>query len=179
MIIETLKILIIEDDHDVREVLKGMLYTCGIKHISEAANGNDALKFIEDNNVEIDIIFCDWNLPAVSGLEILKKVKSASYDFPFIMMTARKDIDSVNEAKALNVTAYISKPFSVEQIRSKLQFVVEQISSETGNTKAQAPNVANAMAHPLNELERLAVLKEKGHLSEEEFEIEKKRLLAN
>ena len=94
-------------------------------------------------------------------------------------MTARKDIDSVNEAKALNVTAYISKPFSVEQIRSKLQFVVEQISSETGNTKAQAPNVANAMAHPLNELERLAVLKEKGHLSEEEFEIEKKRLLAN
>jgi len=177
---EKLKILIIEDDNDVRDILKGMLYTFGIQNIFEAANGNEALEFIDDNNTEIDVIFCDWNLPMVSGLEILKKVRSSGNKTPFIMITVRKDLDSVTEAKKLGATAYISKPFSMKEIKSKLQLAIGETPSQTDNTKTQpSQNVSKAAtSDPYDELERLAVLKEKGHLSEEEFETEKKKLLS-
>jgi len=172
-----LEVLIIEDDDGIRDILKGMLYTFGVHNVLEAVNGNEALEFIEDDNTKIDVIFCDWNLPQISGAAILKKIRSSKHKLPFIMITGRNDLDSVTEAKKLGATAYIAKPFSMKDIKSKLEFAVGEAPTQVDNTKPQAPNVPETTANSLDELERLAVLKEKGHLSEEEFETEKKKLL--
>lgn len=124
-----LKILLVEDQDDAREMLRDMMNQLGITQIFEAADGTEALKFLESAYDFIDLVICDWNMPEKSGVEVLKELREVNKSLPFLMVTGRKDMDSVVEAKSSGVTAYISKPFSDKQLEAKLRVILHKMSS--------------------------------------------------
>ncbi len=125
--LEDLKILIVDDQSDARAMLKEMLMMMGVTQIFESKDGRDALAFVDAAFDFVDVIICDWNMPGLNGVQLLRQIRSADASVPFIMVTGRDDIDSILEAKGSGVTAYIRKPYSSAQLEAKLRIVVKSM----------------------------------------------------
>jgi len=119
-------ILLVEDDLNVRMTVRSMLTEMGVKNIFEQKDGQDALAFVENMQVRLDLIICDWNMPNKTGLEFLREIKQSHPEILFLMITARNDEDSVLMAKEANVSAYIRKPFSFEELKTKVQTLLKK-----------------------------------------------------
>ena len=76
----------------------------------------------------MNLIICDWNMPNMNGVELLRQLRTVDPDMPFLMVTGRTDIESVVEAKSSGVTAYISKPFSSQQLEAKLRIILTRMA---------------------------------------------------
>ena len=115
-----MKILIVDDFATMRKILKNILKQIGFKNISEADDGKSALKILKKEN--FDLILSDWNMPEISGLELLNRVKSDNElkNIPFVMVTAEAQKDNILEAVKAGVNSYILKPFTPETVREKL-----------------------------------------------------------
>jgi len=121
-----LKILIIDDTHESRLMLKNMLGTLGVTQIFEAVDGREGMRFLDSAFDFVDIVLCDWNMPGMSGLDLLRQLRSVNPKFPFMMITGRGDITSVSEAKGAGVSGYILKPYSMIQLETKLRIVAKK-----------------------------------------------------
>jgi len=121
--IRDLKLLVIDDNAEARTMMREMLTSIGITQIFEAKNGREGLQFIDAAFDFVDIIICDWNMPSMSGISLLKQLRTVDSEFPFMMVTGRSDIGSVSEAKSAGVSGYILKPFSPAQLETKLRIV--------------------------------------------------------
>jgi two-component system chemotaxis response regulator CheY len=130
--LEKLRILIVDDQAEIRAMIRNMLSDMGITQTFEAADGKEAMSFIDSAMDFIDLVICDWNMPKLSGVELLRQLRSVNPDLPFLMITGRSDIESVAEAKASGVTAYIRKPFSPAHLEIKLRVVKSQIERRLG-----------------------------------------------
>lgn len=118
-----LRILIIDDTPEARNMVKNMLVNIGITQVFEAGDGREGLRFIDSAFDFVDIILCDWNMPGMDGIALLRQLRSVDPDFPFMMITGRGDITSVSEAKGAGVSGYILKPFSMVQLETKLRII--------------------------------------------------------
>lgn len=118
---EQLGVLVVDDQSAFRSTIKKMLKELKIQQVFEAANGREALKLLDSAPEMIDLVLCDWNMPSMSGLDLLRQVRSVGLDVPFVMVTGRADRESVLAAKDAGVTAYISKPFSAVQLDAKIR----------------------------------------------------------
>jgi DNA-binding response OmpR family regulator len=120
-----LKILVCEDDQNTMLLIKRMLLDLGVVNVFTCRDGAEALQLLGsfDGQDLINLVLCDWKMPNMSGIEVLKQIRTCDPDLPFLMVTGQSDVDSVVEAKAYSVTAYIKKPFSMEELRKKLRIV--------------------------------------------------------
>lgn len=123
-----LKVLIVEDQAEVRSMVRNMLLELGINQIFESGDGREALNFIDSAFDFVNVIVCDWNMPNMNGVEFLRQLRTVDPDLPFLMITGRSDMDSVIEAKSSGVTAYISKPFSPQQLEAKLRIILHRMA---------------------------------------------------
>ncbi len=123
---KNLRVLIVDDQVDIRRMLRLMLTELGISQVFEAADGKQAMQFTDTSIDMIDVLICDWNMPEMSGLDLLKHLRVAYPDIPFLMVTGRADIESVTAAKAAGVTGYIIKPFSLDELTAKLTKVMQR-----------------------------------------------------
>ena len=116
-----MKVLVVDDFATMRRIVKNVLRQIGFANISEADDGKTALKALKGE--KFDLILCDWNMPEMSGLEVLKQMKSddALKDIPFVMVTAEAQKDNIIEAVKAGVNSYIVKPFTAETIGEKLK----------------------------------------------------------
>lgn len=118
------KILLIEDEAPLREMLLDELTVQGHKVI-EAANGEEGLqKFLEN---EPDIVLCDRAMPGMSGYEVLSRIRGAhpQYDdIPFVFLTALTDPRDKAAVDHLKPAAYIEKPVDFEMLTSKIKMLV-------------------------------------------------------
>ena len=103
--------------------MKGVLKKLGFKNIIEAENGKTALSKLKKEDV--GLVISDWNMPEMTGLELLKAVKTEEKfkDLPFIMLTAEGQKDCVIEAVKAGVTNFIVKPFTPDTLKEKLNAV--------------------------------------------------------
>ncbi len=108
------RLLITDDEKDIRELLKDFLENEGYEcHL--AANAFEALeKFKNDGN--FDIIMSDIRMPGKSGLELLEEVKQINPDVMVIMISAVKDIESAITAMEKGAYDYVSKPFKLNEV---------------------------------------------------------------
>ena len=120
------KVLVVDDQNEARSMIKDMLTELGVTQVFEAPDGRQALSFIDTAFDFVDIIICDWNMPGLTGVELLRQLRTVYADVPFLMITGRSDMASVSEAKACGVTAYISKPFSSIQLEAKLRIIIKR-----------------------------------------------------
>jgi len=120
-----MKVLIVDDFATMRRILRNILKQIGFTNISEADDGKTALKKMKKDN--FDLILCDWNMPEMTGLELLNKVKSDDElkNIPFVMVTAEAQKDNIVEAVKAGVSNYVVKPFTAETISEKLQKVFD------------------------------------------------------
>jgi putative two-component system response regulator len=108
------RILIADDEKDIREMLKDFLESEGYE-CQLAANAFEALeKFKIDGN--FDIIMSDIRMPGKSGLELLAEIKQLNQDVMVIMISAVKDIESAISAMEKGAYDYVSKPFKLNEV---------------------------------------------------------------
>ncbi|HOO81796.1 MAG TPA: response regulator [Alphaproteobacteria bacterium] len=124
-----LKILLVEDQAEARAMIRNMMGELGITQIFEASDGREALTFLDSAYDFIDLLVCDWNMPGMTGVDLLRQLRSVDSTMPFLMVTGRIDMDSVVEAKSAGVTAYIRKPFSSKQLEAKLRIILHKIAA--------------------------------------------------
>ena len=73
-----------------------------------------------------DLIVCDWMMPTRSGLDFLKALRESGDNTPFVMLTARKDVDSIVAAQNHGVDAFVAKPVTAKEIQSKLRVLMDR-----------------------------------------------------
>jgi two-component system chemotaxis response regulator CheY len=119
----TMKVLVVDDFATMRRIVKGVLKQLGFSDIIEAENGSSALDELKKEKV--GLIVSDWNMPKMTGLDLLKAVRGDERlkTIPFIMVTAEGQKENVLEAVKAGVSNYIVKPFTPETFNEKLQKV--------------------------------------------------------
>lgn len=122
------KFLVVDDFKTMRSIVKKTLQNMGYNQIEEAEDGNkafDALTKAQSEGAPFQCIVCDWNMPNLSGFELLKKLRSDGpyKKVPFILVTAENEQKQVIEAAKAGVSNYIVKPFTPADFQSKLQQV--------------------------------------------------------
>lgn len=126
-----LKVLLVEDQSEARAMMRNMLLELGVTQIFESPDGRAALQFIDSAFDFVDIIVCDWNMPNMTGVELLRQLRTVDPDVPFLMVTGRGDMESVVEAKTSGVTGYVRKPFSPVQLEAKIRIILKKREADT------------------------------------------------
>lgn len=123
-----MKILVVDDFTTMRKVVRNLLKQSGYENIVEAEDGVAALRMIKSQ--KIDFIISDWNMPNMSGLELLKAVRADAEvsATPFLMVTAEALQDNVIAAVKAGVSNYIVKPFTAEVLSDKIANIIEKMS---------------------------------------------------
>lgn len=120
-----MKILVVDDFATMRRIIKNILRELGYENIFEADSGLSALEVLKKEN--INFIISDWNMPQMSGIELLKAVRNSENwrDIPFLMVTAEGQKENVIEAAKNKVSNYIVKPFTAEVLKEKINKIFE------------------------------------------------------
>jgi len=120
-----LNFLIVDDSATMRKIIKLNLTKIGYSNIIEAPNGAEGLKKLSEE--KIDLIFSDWNMPEMNGLQFLQAVRSqATYqDIPIIMLTTVNTQDEVIAALKAGANSYIVKPFTADKLKEKIEAVIK------------------------------------------------------
>lgn len=126
MAYKDMKVLVVDDFATMRRIVKNILRELDFKDIVEAENGAAAVKILESQ--DIDLIVSDWNMPKMTGLELLKWVRAneKTKDLPFLMVTAEAQKENVVEAVKAKVSNYIVKPFTAAVMAEKLAKILPQ-----------------------------------------------------
>ena len=118
------KVLIIEDDKNINEMLQELLSNNGY-NVSSAYSGTEALLI---HNKQIDLIVLDLMLPGKNGEEIIKKLKTIN-DVPIIITTAINDIDKKLDLFELGADDYVIKPFSPKELEARVKAVLRRTNN--------------------------------------------------
>lgn len=126
MIDTGINVLVVDDFATMRRIVKNSLKQIGFRSILEADDGTTALEVLKKQ--QIDLIISDWNMPEMSGLELLKSVRKdeATKDIPFLMVTAEAQKDNVLQALKAGVSNYIVKPFTPDAIKTRLCQILDK-----------------------------------------------------
>jgi two-component system chemotaxis response regulator CheY len=124
---KNLKILIVDDFATMRKVIRNLLKQSGYENIVEAEDGVNALKILKSQ--QVDFVVSDWNMPNMSGYELLKAVRADEElnALPFLMVTAEALQENVVAAVKAGVSNYIVKPFTSETLDEKIKQIMEKM----------------------------------------------------
>jgi len=117
-----LKVLIVDDEHAMRKVIRSLLQAIGIKNICEASDGRSGLAAICSQAP--DIVILDWEMPSPNGAEFMRQLRSPR-DFPYpdlpvIMLTGHGERSRVVEAVQLGVNEFLLKPVSSKALSARI-----------------------------------------------------------
>lgn len=123
-----LKFLVVDDSVTMRRIVINSLANLNYLDYVEATDGKDALAKLE-SDPEINFVITDWNMPEISGLELVKAIRTDERfsKLPVLMVTTRGLKNDIIEALKARVNNYILKPFTPQVLREK----IEQILSTT------------------------------------------------
>lgn len=117
-----MKILVVEDDQNIREGVAGFLSEFGYTVI-EAADGREALDRFKEYDISLAIL--DIKMPYLSGLEVLKEIRKGS-KLPVLMLTAFSDEEYKIDAYTNMADGYLEKPFSLPVLRARVDSLIER-----------------------------------------------------
>jgi two-component system chemotaxis response regulator CheY len=122
------KILVVDDAGVMRKIIKNVLTNkdpqkgLGLEHeIIEAADGVEGWEQYQKHKDDIQIIFTDWNMPRMDGLQFVKKIREVDKKTPIIMVTTEGEKMKVITALKAGVNNYIVKPFTPDVLKQKLE----------------------------------------------------------
>lgn len=121
-----LVVLVADDQPEVRSLICAILTEAGVGRIFEAADGKAAMSLMDTDFDMVNFVICDWQMPGMQGIDLLRQLRTTNPSIPFLMVTSRSDKNSVLDARKAGVSAYIRKPFSPKQLEEKLKILLEQ-----------------------------------------------------
>ena len=142
------KILIVEDEKDIRDLIIYSLEGKGYQTIS-TDDGEKAIKMLKENKP--DLVILDWMLPSVSGLEICRSIRRdiKTKNIPIIMLTAK----ITEEDKVLGLDSgaddYITKPFSTAELSSRVKAILRRIERNNNKKLKYADIEMDLVAHKI------------------------------
>lgn len=116
-------ILLADDEAMVAEVTRAMLNQLGYVVIT-ANDGNDALLKFDENQENIDLVILDYNMPGLDGFECLRLIREKS-DIPVLISSGYGASISEAELGRMNAQGILQKPFALEDIRQKVQQLIQ------------------------------------------------------
>ena len=128
---QSTKILVIDDTASLRDLLKAYLRRLGYLQVDEAEDGEVGLNAMwgaQNLGQPYDVVICDWNMPKMSGLELLQRVRLVPVwkTLPFILLTTESEKAKVVEALQADVTNYMLKPVEEATLRDKIEKALER-----------------------------------------------------
>ncbi|MBR9911648.1 MAG: chemotaxis protein CheY [Gammaproteobacteria bacterium] len=124
---KNIKILVVDDFATMRRIIKNLLRDLGFTNIQEADDGATALPMLKSN--DFDFLVTDWNMPAMSGIELLKAVRADQRlsGLPVLMVTAEAKRDQIIEAAQAGVNGYVVKPFTAAVLKEKIDKIFDRV----------------------------------------------------
>ena len=120
------QILIVDDNHHMRDMAAAVLKAAGIKHLHHAADGRTGLKAL--CSLPIDIAIVDFSMGLIDGLEFTRHVRTSPEStnpyLPIIMMTGYSALHQVHHARDAGVTEFVAKPISPKTLLSRVNAVI-------------------------------------------------------
>jgi two-component system, chemotaxis family, chemotaxis protein CheY len=119
-----LKFLVVDDFSTMRRIIKNLLHDLGYPNVTEADDGKTALPMLQTGG--FDFLISDWNMPGMSGLDLIKAVRSDAKlaKLPVLMLTAEAKREQIIEAAQAGVNGYVIKPFTAETLKEKLDKIL-------------------------------------------------------
>ena len=119
-----LKFLVVDDFSTMRRIIKNLLHDLGYPNVTEADDGKTALPMLQAGG--FDFLISDWNMPGMSGLELVKAVRQDAKlaKMPVLMLTAEAKREQIIEAAQAGVNGYVIKPFTAETLKEKLDKIL-------------------------------------------------------
>ncbi len=111
------RILVVDDEESVRDLLQRVLKEAGYNVVT-AANGQEALDKMSE--LSIGVVLLDIKMPGLDGFQVLDHIRQRS-DIPVIMLTAIGEVTSVRDSLALGADDYIRKPFKTRELLARIQ----------------------------------------------------------
>ena len=127
----SLRVLVVDDMMTMRKIVSKNLKAIGFTDLIEADDGIPAWKILEEQlaaNTPIQFVVSDWNMPGMTGLDLLKKVRGheAMKKIPFLMVTAEGEKENIIAAVQAGVSNYIIKPFTPQTLQEKIAAIFKK-----------------------------------------------------
>jgi two-component system OmpR family response regulator len=129
-----LKVLVVDDEPNIRDLLSASLRFAGHQVIT-SPNGTDAVNKIVEQ--QPDIILLDVMLPDVSGFGVTKKIRSMGIETPILFLTARDDTEDKVTGLTVGGDDYVTKPFSLDEIMARISAILRR----TGKDQSVASSI--------------------------------------
>lgn len=142
-----IRVLIVDDDKLVRKGLISSMpwQACGMEIVGEANNGENALKFLEQN--AIDLLITDLAMPVMSGIELIRVVRDQYPDMQIVVLSLHQDFEYIQEALRLGAIDYIAKTqLEQEQFEEVLGRIVQLMGRKAGARTSAAQQHEEAFA---------------------------------
>jgi len=123
-------LLIVDDEQTTRELCATVAQQCGMKALT-AASAEEALEILEQSAV--DIVLTDLKLPASSGIELLQRIRDLHPHIEVMVLTQYGTIDSAVEATRMGALDYVTKPFRLEELRTRLERAAQAVELQQEN----------------------------------------------
>lgn len=123
---KNMRILVVDDFSTMRRIVKNILKQLEFTNVVDADDGTTAWEVL--NKDTIDFVVSDWNMPKMTGLELLKRIRNTEEfaDIPFLMVTAEGQQENIIEAVQAGVSNYIVKPFTPETFEQKIKKIFKE-----------------------------------------------------
>src|SRR6266436_10053049 len=125
-----MNILIVDDEQSIREACATVSEQCGMKAFA-VASAEEALEVLEHS--AIDIVLTDLKLQQSNGIELLKQVHDQHPEVAVVVLTQYGSIESAVEVTRLGAVDYVTKPFRIEELRSRLERVARAVELQQEN----------------------------------------------
>ncbi len=124
-----MKILVVDDFPTMRRIVKTLMRQNGFTDFTEAEDGAQALDILR-KNPDIEFVVSDWNMPNMTGIELLKAVRADPKlkHLPFLMVTAEAEKENIIEAVKSGVSNYVVKPFTGQTLGEKLAKIFNNLN---------------------------------------------------
>jgi two-component system OmpR family response regulator len=120
---EAMKVLVVDDEPNIRDLLSASLRFAG-HQVATAANGNEAINKIIDTPP--DLVLLDVMLPDISGFGVTKKIRSLGIEVPILFLTARDETQDKITGLTIGGDDYVTKPFSLDEIMARINAIMRR-----------------------------------------------------
>ncbi len=144
--IEKKKILVVDDDDDLRMIIKETLESENYI-VKDAENGNVALKLLDKD--KYDLMITDLMMPGIKGIELLHRTKKINSDIGVLLMSAYGTVETAVDAMKEGAFDFVTKPFSISHIESRVKRFFEYSSLKSENTKLKKQLAGHAARNKL------------------------------
>ena len=124
---EMLRVLIVDDEEQIRDLIQEILRDMGIVRVHMVENGEMAWQRLSRSELNYDLVISDWLMPRMDGLELLKEMRQFGFKTPFMMLTVKVTGEAVADAVKSGVTSYVAKPFTYGDFSRKVAVLAKEI----------------------------------------------------